>query len=210
MLKRINFPSGKLSLEGIVYTPEGNGPFPAVIVCHPHPQYGGSMDNNVVDSLCDRLVAKPFLAFKFNFRGVGESQGTFDNGIGEEDDVRAALKFLLTRKEVDMNRIGLAGYSAGAAWGLAATYQDVHIKALAAISPPLSVFDFGFLRQCQKYKALISGTVDNFIRVKSYHEFCQTLPEPKECFTVDGADHSWWGFVAKVSETVAGFFQKLL
>jgi alpha/beta superfamily hydrolase len=81
---RVSFPSGELFLEGILAIPEGAGPFPAVIICHPHPLYGGSMDNNVVYSLSETLTQASFVSFKFNFRGVGGSQGEFGQGIGEQ------------------------------------------------------------------------------------------------------------------------------
>jgi len=69
----VRFSCGELSLEGILHTPEGAGPFPAVIVCHPHPLYGGNMDNNVVNNLAAAFVQKSFISFKFNFRGTGRS-----------------------------------------------------------------------------------------------------------------------------------------
>lgn len=72
--ERVNFPSGTILLEGILAIPQGAGPFPAVIVCHPHPLYGGSMDNNVVNSLSEALAQASLISFKFNFRGVGGSQ----------------------------------------------------------------------------------------------------------------------------------------
>ena len=94
----VSFPSGELLLEGIVAIPEGAGAFPAVIVCHPHPLYGGSMDNNVVHSLCETLTEASFVSFKFNFRGVGGSQGEFGQGIGEQADVEAAISFIRALK----------------------------------------------------------------------------------------------------------------
>ena len=90
----IRFPCGELSLEGISSIPEGEGILPAVVICHPHPLYGGSMDNNVVDSLEEALVRVSLISFKFNFRGVGGSQGQFDRGIGEQEDVDAAFSFV--------------------------------------------------------------------------------------------------------------------
>ena len=88
---RVDFQSGELTLEGVLAIPEGVPPFPAVIVCHPHSLYGGSMDNNVVCSLTETLTEASFVSFKFNFRGVGESQGEFGQGIGEQEDTEAAI-----------------------------------------------------------------------------------------------------------------------
>jgi uncharacterized protein len=206
----VRIPSNGLQLVGMVYLPEGQGPFPAVVVCHPHPQYGGSMDNNVVDSLCDALGAGLCVSLKFNFRGVGGSEGTFENGIGEQDDVRAAISFLGSQKGVDPDRIGLAGYSAGAAWGLSSAYNDKRVKALAAVSPPLPMFDFKFLRDCLMPIFLISGGEDSLIPEDDFSAFCRDLPGPKEYLVVPGADHIWWGYEKTLAGKVADFFQRSL
>ena len=206
----VSFLSGELLLEGILATPQGAGPFPAVIVCHPHPLYGGSMDNNVVYSLCETLTQASFISLKFNFRGVGESQGEFGQGIGEQADVEAAISFVSKLKEVDENRIGLAGYSAGAGFALPVAADDARIKALAAASPPINMFNFDCLTGCPKPKFLISGDKDDLISPKQFLEFCGNLPEPKECETIEGADHFWWGYEAHLAAKVTAFLVKAL
>ena len=206
----VSFLSSELLLEGILATPQGAGPFPAVIVCHPHPLYGGSMDNNVVYSLCETLTQASFISLKFNFRGVGESQGEFGQGIGEQADVEAAISFVSKLKEVDENRIGLAGYSAGAGFALPVAADDARIKALAAASPPINMFNFDCLTGCPKPKFLISGDKDDLISPKQFLEFCGNLPEPKECETIEGADHFWWGYEAHLAAKVTAFFVKAL
>jgi len=207
---RISFSSDELVLEGILAIPEGVGPFPAVIVCHPHPLYGGSMDNNVVNSLSETLTQASLLSFKFNFRGVGGSQGEFDQGIGERKDVEAAISFISTVKEVDSERIGLAGYSAGAGFALPVGFNDNRIKALAAISPPLPMFDFDFLKDCPKPKLFISGSRDELIPINQFLEFCQNLPEPKECESIEGADHFWRTYESILAAKVTAFSTKVL
>ncbi len=207
---RVSFPSGELFLEGVLAIPEGAGPFPAVIVCHPHPLYGGSMDNNVVYSLSEALTRASLASFKFNFRGVGGSQGEFGQGIGEQEDVKAAISFINTVKAVDSKRIGLAGYSAGAGFALPVGLNDVRIKALAAVSPPLRMFDFDFLKDCPKPKLFISGSRDNFTPADQFLEFCQNLPEPKEYESIEGADHFWWGYETRLAAKVTAFFTKVL
>ncbi len=207
---RVSFPSGEFFLEGILAMPEGAGPFPAVIVCHPHPLYGGSMDNNVVYSLSEALTQASLASFKFNFRGVGGSQGEFGKGIGEREDVKAAISFISTVKGVNSKRIGLSGYSAGAGFALPVGLNDVRIKALAAVSPPLPMFDFDFLKSCPKPKLLISGSRDNFTPADQFLEFCQNLPEPKEYESIEGADHFWWGYESRLAAKVTAFFIKVL
>jgi len=207
---RVSFSSGGLFLEGILAIPEGAGPLPAVIVCHPHPLYGGSMDNNVVCNLSETLTQASLASFKFNFRGVGGSQGEFGQGIGEREDVEAAISFISTVKEVDSKRIGLAGYSAGAGFALPVGFNDARIRALAAVSPPLPMFDFDFLKSCPKPKLLISGSRDNLIPTDQFLEFCQNLPEPKECESIEGADHFWWGYESSMVAKVTAFFTRVL
>jgi len=207
---RVSFHSGELVLEGILAIPKGAGPFPAVIVCHPHPLYGGSMDNNVVNSLSETLTQASLASFKFNFRGVGGSQGEFGQGIGEREDVEAAISFISKVKEVDSNRIGLAGYSAGAGFALPVGFNDDRIKALAAVSPPIPMFDFDFLKNCPKPKLLISGSRDDLIPINQFLEFCQNLPEPKECESIEGTDHFWRGYESILAAKVAAFFTKVL
>ena len=207
---RISFLSGELLLEGILGTPQGAAPFPAVIVCHPHPLYGGDMDNNVVCALTETLTQASFVSLKFNFRGVGESQGGFGQGIGEQEDVRAAISFVSKLMEVDSQRIGLAGYSAGAGFALPVGSDDARVKALAAISPAFDMFGFGFLKDCHKPKLLVSGSHDKFTNTSEFFEFCGNLPEPKECEIVEGADHFWLGYESRLTSRVTDFFIKTL
>lgn len=207
---RVSFPSGKLFLEGILTTPQGTGSLPAVIVCHPHPLYGGSMDNNVVCSITRALAKASFVSFKFNFRGVGGSQGEFGQGIGEQEDVEAAIAFMITVKAVDSDRIGLVGYSAGAGFAFPVGVKDTRIKALAGVSPAFDMFDFNFLKDCHKPKLLILGSKDSFVTSTDLLEFCRTLPNPKECEIMEGADHSWLGCESRMAATVISFFVKVL
>jgi len=200
------FSSGELSLEGILSVPDGTGPFPVVIVCHPHPLYGGSMDNNVVNSLCRTLVQASIISFKFNFRGVGGSQGEFSHGIGEQEDVAAAISLVSGVAKADSERIGFAGYSAGAGFGVPVAVRDARIKALAAIAPPLPMSDFGSLKGCLKPKFLISGSEDEFTPEGQFLQFCQGLPEPKEFHIIEGADHFLWGYESLLADQATRFF----
>ena len=205
---RTRFRCGKLSLEGVLGLTEVRRPSPAIIICHPHPLYGGSMDNNVVNSLFEAFGSASIIPFKFNFRGVGNSEGEYSNGTGEQEDIEAAISFITTVKDVDLNRIGIAGYSAGASFGLPAGSRDSRIKVLAAISPPLSMSDFDFLKDCFKPKLLISGDKDGFTPAKKLFAFCQSLPDPKECDVLNGADHFWRGYESTLAAKVTAFFTK--
>jgi alpha/beta superfamily hydrolase len=89
----VKFGGNGLVLEGRLSYPQGRAPAAAVVICHPHPQYGGDMHNSVVSMIVNGVTGAGAVAVTFNFRGVGESQGSFDNGAGEQDDVRAALAY---------------------------------------------------------------------------------------------------------------------
>jgi alpha/beta superfamily hydrolase len=207
---KVRFSAGKLSLEGVLSIPEGSGPFPAVIVCHPHPLYGGSMDNNVVHALSEALVQASVISFKFNFRGVGQSEGSFSHGIGEQEDVAAAISFLTRINEVDPRRIGLVGYSAGAAFALPVGCNEPRIRALAAVSPPLPMFDFAFIKDCAKPKLFVLGSKDSLISLPEFQQFCRSLLEPNQCAIVEGADHFWWGYESSLASVVVAFFNRTL
>jgi len=118
--QRVTFPaagSGPL-LEGVQHLAAGSGPFPAAVVCHPHPLMGGTMDNTIVVAVCRVLAARGWAALRFNFRGAGRSAGSFDEGCGETDDVAGAVGFLRAKAEVDASRLAVVGYSFGAGVGL--------------------------------------------------------------------------------------------
>ncbi len=206
----VEFKCGELTLEGYLELPEGDDPFPASIVCHPHSLYGGEMHNNVVMGVCIHLVKNQIAALRFNFRGVGSSEGEFGEGIKEQDDTRAALKFLLQRDEIDHKRIALTGYSFGAFAGLAALNNNENIKALVGISPPLLLFEFNYLKNCTKPKLLTIGDMDQFTPEKEFKDFYEELPEPKEKRILQGADHFFWGYENELGKIVTEFLQKTL
>ncbi|MDY6833482.1 MAG: alpha/beta hydrolase [Chloroflexota bacterium] len=206
--KQVLIPSQDLSLESVVHIPEGDGPFPGVVMCHPHPEYGGSMLDAVVVSVCQELVRKSIIALRFNFRGVGMSGGEFANGLGERDDVIVALAFLSSFDTVDRSRIGLSGYSFGAVVSLMAGIQTSEVKALALVSPPVSFFPFG-IEQLSKYpkpKFVICGTADPFV---PYQELQHSL-KPEELEVIDGADHFWSSEYRKVGDSISSFFHTVL
>ena len=110
----VRIPCEDFTLEGKWFCPEGDGPFPVVVICHPHPLYGGNLRNNVVRAVYRELARLSVAVLRFNFRGVGTSGGSHSGGVSEVKDVQAAIKFALSRPEVDPEKLGLAGYSFGA------------------------------------------------------------------------------------------------
>src|SRR5512137_1179511 len=119
----IPVPPAKFELEAKYFQPESDeSPAVCIIVCHPHPTMGGDMDNNVVVAIFNEFVTRQWPVLRFNFRGVGRSGGTFDNGIGEIDDVKAAMQFF--SEYVTAPQVFVVGYSFGAAMGGAAAAES--------------------------------------------------------------------------------------
>jgi hypothetical protein len=204
MEKQVAFLSGELSLEGIIHLPGQLPPLPAVVVCHPHPLYGGSMGNNVVLAICQALVRESIIAFRFNFRGVGRSDGNFSGGPGEQEDAKAALTFISSLEETDSERIGIAAYSFGASIALPVASHCERLKGIAAVSPilPLEVT----FKSCTKQKLFLCGSQDEFVSADELQQFVSALPDPKRCEIIPGADHFWWGYEETMAKMVATFF----
>lgn len=202
----VTFPGGDISLEGAWHFPRGNGPFPVVIICHPHPLYGGDMANNVVLSLCQALPRQGMAAFRFNFRGVGRSEGGFGGGIAEQSDVTAALDLVVSTAGIDSTRIGLAGYSFGASVALPVAVRDSRAKLLALVSPALTDSGWQQLKNYLEPWLLISGDRDSVLPLTELKSRVKELPEPGQWQVIAGADHFWLGFEDQMAERVTGFF----
>ena len=207
--ERVSFPCGKLTLEGLCYYPDGDGVVPAVVLCHPHPVYGGSMDNNVILSVTSALVKKSIIALAFNFRGVGGSQGSFGGGIAEREDVKSAVSWIISQPQTDKNKIGLAGYSFGATVALPVACVDDEIRVLALISMPPGKEQVSQLKRCAKPKLLICGTNDSVVPVKQAQLMDREAAEPKQFELISGADHIWWGYESVLAGKVADFLNEV-
>ena len=205
----VSFPCDNLMLEGVCYFPDGDGVFPAVVLCHPHPLYGGSMNNNVVLAASSTLVSNSIIAFMFNFRGVDGSEGSFGGGVAEQEDVAAAISWLTSQPEVDASKVGLMGYSFGAAVVLPVACNDDRVVAMALISPPVDTSKVSQLKDCAKPKLIICGTEDFVVPVEKAELINQESGEPKQFELVAGADHFWGGHESTLSEKVADFFGSL-
>jgi alpha/beta superfamily hydrolase len=202
----VTFPCEDILLEGVWHFPEATAPFPAVIVCHPHPLYGGDMSNNIVFAICQALTQQSIAAFRFNFRGVRKSGGTFGGGTAEQEDVRAALAFVLSTPNIDPKRIGLAGYSFGTSVIVPVAVQDEQVKLLALVSPALSDSGWEQLKVYAKPKFLIVGDNDFVLPQREFWQRVKNISEPKQCQIITGADHFWAGFEEEVAQKVTQFF----
>jgi alpha/beta superfamily hydrolase len=204
--KYVTFSGDGLELEGILHLPQGKPPFPAVAMCHPHPLYGGNMHNNVVIAICQALARVFIACLRFNFRGVGRSEGNFSSGIGEQEDVKAALTFLSTASEVNPDRIGLAGYSFGTMVALPVALRSNKVRAVALVSPILSTSDWEQLKNYVNPKLLLIGSEDYFVSFPEKELRPGQFPEPKQYEVISGADHFWFGYEEEVSDKVSNFF----
>lgn len=208
---RVRFTSDGLQLEGVLHMPAGPGPFPAVVVCHPHPLYGGAMDNNVVLAVSHGVCELSIAALRFNFRGVERSEGEFADGIGEQEDVRAALEFLATQAGVDPGRIGLAGYSFGAKVALPVALAHDRVRTLVLVSPFVEDEEWEQLRKAAFPKLLMSGSDDGYISPHKLQRLSGAQPTGDfQCEIVQGADHFWSGYESMIARKVSGFFGKHL
>ena len=202
----ITFPCGDILLEGVWHFPEATDPVPAVIVCHPHPLYGGDMSNNVVLAICEALVQRSIAALRFNFRGTGRSEGEFGDGIAEQGDVRAALTLASSTDNIDRKKVGLAGYSFGASVALAAAVQDNEVGLLALVSPALSDSGWKQLKAYSRPLFVISGAHDHFIPPDKIRQHAGDTAELNQFEVISGADHFWQGYEAEAAGKAAEFF----
>ncbi|NVM52458.1 MAG: dienelactone hydrolase family protein [Candidatus Helarchaeota archaeon] len=187
-------------------TPERS--LPAAIVLHPHPQFGGSMYNNVVDAVCEELEDS-MITLKFNCRGVGRSEGHSSGGKEEGKDVEAAIEFLKTNELVDQKRIVFIGYSWGTYVGLPVTYENPDIKIVIGIACPVGLWNFKYLQKCKKPILLIGGTYDQFAPMEKLKQLYDRLPDPKELHLLE-TDHFYMGQEKKMANNVSEFLNRLL
>jgi uncharacterized protein len=167
----------------------------AAVVCHPHPLFGGTLHNKVVFHAMKALNHFGFPVLRFNFRGTGLSEGEHAHGIGEVEDVRAALDWI--EREYSLPII-FAGFSFGAAVGLRAACPDPRVSALIALGLPAipvdgRVYDFDFLRTCAKPKLFVSGSRDQFGPPGKLEALVNSFADPKIIVRIEAGDHFFEG-----------------
>jgi alpha/beta superfamily hydrolase len=169
------------------------------VVCHPHPLYGGDMDNPVVIRVAEVAQAAGYATLRFNFRGAGASEGVHDKGRGEQEDVRAAMAALATHLPAG-SRVGVMGYSFGAAMAARASRPSVPEAPLGLIAPPLGMYDFDFLQTSPGRLLLVAGTADSYCPVEALHRLA-ALTSTEERI-VEGADHFFFGKLYPLGEAI--------
>lgn len=192
----IDGPAG--SLEALLDEP-GPSPCAAVVFAHTHPQLGGSMHTKVVHRSAKALRRIGCATLRFNFRGVGKSDGTFDRSRGEAADFRAGLDWLAG--QYPGVPLWAAGFSFGAWIALSVGAADPRVSLLLGVAPPTD-HDFQALRECTKPKFLIHGEADDLFSVQDAWQLYAELKEPKEFVVIDAADHLFDGKVSEVGDAI--------
>ncbi len=186
---------------------------PIALVLHPHPQRGGTMNNKVVYTLYHSFVNRGFSTLRFNFRGVGRSQGRFDNGQGELSDAASALDWLQT---YNPNAPGcwIAGYSFGAWIGMQLLMRRPEIEGFISVSPPASIYDFTFLAPCPASGLIVHGTADEVIPEASAAKLAHKLGSQKGIEvtykTISGATHFYTEQLEDLGAIAGNYLDKAL
>jgi uncharacterized protein len=205
-----NGPVGRI--EGR-YTQSSNRSAPVALVLHPHPLYGGTMNNKVVYSLYQTLANNGFTVLRINFRGVGKSQGQFDNGIGELTDSATSLDWLQTQNPM-APQYWVAGFSFGAWVGMQLIMRRPEITNFVSVSPPVNKYDFSFLSPCPIPGFVVQGNNDSIVSEENVVEFVERLSKQKQSRVqyqaIDGADHFFRTKLPELEDSVSGYIRSNL
>ena len=186
---------------------------PIAIVLHPHPLHGGNMNNRVVFIMFNNFVERGFSVLRFNFRGVGRSQGAFDNGVGELSDAAYAFDWM---QQFNSNTpfCWIGGYSFGALISMQLMMRRPEIEGFVSISPPAGTEDFSFLAPCPSSGLIIHGDKDAHIPLDAVKKLSQKLDGQKNISVnlsiVKGADHFYKDNMDNLSKEVASYLDKSL
>jgi len=181
--ERVFFSCGDLRLEGLYCS----GTYGRAVICHPHPKQGGSMQNNVVEAATRAMLSCGLATLRFNFRGVGASEGSFGGGVDEIEDVKAAVSFLETL--FPYGPLILGGYSFGAKPALLVGSALSSASGLVGIAPPITMMYFDFLKKCMKRILVIVGDEDLYCPLKALRRLIDPPASHVHYTVITGADH---------------------
>jgi hypothetical protein len=202
MEEKIILSSGRYRLEGYWQAgAKGKG----VVITHPHSLYGGTMDNPVVETVQSAYQQNGYATLRFNFRGVGGSQGNFDNGMGEQDDVRAAIAYV---ENMNFRAVDLAGYSFGA-WVNAGVAADssTSIKSMMMISPPVGFIEFENTNALDCLNLVVTGSRDEIAPVNQIRDLLPAWNPDAHLEIIDGCDHFYIGYLEKLQSILSRYLK---
>ncbi|MBC7952590.1 MAG: alpha/beta hydrolase [Rhodospirillaceae bacterium] len=178
---------------------------PVALLLHPHPQHGGTMNNKVVYTLYHAFVRKGFSTLRFNFRGVGRSQGRFDNGQGELSDAASALDWMQSYNS-NAQACWVGGFSFGAWIGMQLLMRRPEIDGFVSVAPPANAYDFTFLAPCPSSGLIVHGNADEVVPEASVAKLATKLGTQKNIRvkyrTVEGANHFFGSHLDPLNEVV--------
>ncbi len=213
MLREIQGPAGRLEAlldepvsvpqvddQGLLRTAPPHGPRAAVVFAHPHPQHGGTMHTKGAYQSAKALARIGCAVLRFNFRGVGRSEGTWDEGVGERDDFRAALDVMALRHPGVPLWAG--GMSFGAWIGMTVGAEDPRVSTLIGVALPVDRYDFGGVRDSTKAKFLVHGEFDELCSVHDVRAFYASAVDPKELVVIEASNHLFDGKASQVGDAL--------
>jgi uncharacterized protein len=207
--QRITFAADGGTCEGLLARSNVNGQTPGIVICHPHPLRGGDMLNNVVVALAEAFAAVGFAVLRFNFRGVGRSTGHYAEGVGEQEDAKAALAWLSAEPGIDADRLFLVGYSFGARVTLAVASTDSRVRGFVVIAPPVRRGDWPSLESARGPKIFFCGGRDPVAPPAVLTGMIKGLPEPKRLVVFADADHFFVGQERTLAQHAVKLLQEL-
>jgi uncharacterized protein len=210
-IERMRFPASGMQpplLEGELWLPAGGDVVGGVVVTHPNSLRGGSMASNTVGAICEGVQAAGLAWLRFNFRGVGRSEGQYSDGVDEVRDVQGALAFLGAQPRVRADALGLAGHSFGARVSLMLQAERPPIQALLLVAPPLPEPLPAERHPVCPYLVIIGDQDTNV--ADDINRYASHLPDPQRIQIVPGVDHMWRGFEPILANAVGDFFASTL
>jgi alpha/beta superfamily hydrolase len=192
-------PAGRL--EALLEEPEDGAPREAALVCHPHPQHGGTMHTKAVYRIARGLRSAGAVVLRFNYRGVNLSEGEYAHGEGELEDARAALAYL--RGRYAGLPFTLAGFSFGSRVALRLGCSGVGARRVIAVGFPTTYKDRSYLEQCALPRIFVQSTRDRYGPISELEPLVASLPEPKKLILVDAEDHFFAGALGELEREIA-------
>jgi uncharacterized protein len=185
---------------------------PIALILHPHPQYGGTMNNRVVFALFQSFVRQGFSTLRFNFRGVGRSQGSFDRGEGELSDAASAIDWLQACNP-NASEVWISGFSFGAWIGMQLLMRRPEFDGFVVAAPPANTYDFTFLAPCPSSGLILQGGADEVVAEPSVAKLCQKLSSQRglaiDYRVVPGANHFFQDKVEALTGHVEDYLSKV-